>query len=202
MSKGRKYSKRHEPLQDRSHQMIEWIVEAALKLFSEIGYETTTTNKIAELAGVSIGSLYYYFPNKESILVELGKQHRKHMHNEVRHIIENSSRTEYQELLNEIVRRLVKLHKKESLFIKALVDSTLVDKYLDNIELEDDMEFWSTIEKLLEDKLKIDCPKRATFLIKKAAISISHSMSDENQYGSDEEIIEELSQMISKYLFK
>jgi AcrR family transcriptional regulator len=50
-------------------------VEAAARVFEERGYTGATTNRIAERAGVSIGSLYQYFPNKESILTVLLEQH-------------------------------------------------------------------------------------------------------------------------------
>ena len=47
------------------------ILEAAARVFAERGFAAGTTNRIAEHAGVSVGSLYEYFPNKESILVAL-----------------------------------------------------------------------------------------------------------------------------------
>ena len=47
------------------------ILEGAARVFAEQGFAAGTTNRIAERAGVSVGSLYEYFPNKESILVAL-----------------------------------------------------------------------------------------------------------------------------------
>ena len=51
------------------------ILEAATRLFAEGGLDEVNTNQIAELAGVSIGSLYQYFPSKEAILGELIDRH-------------------------------------------------------------------------------------------------------------------------------
>ena len=48
---------------------------AAAHVFDERGYGATTTNDIADEAGVAIGSLYQYFPNKDAILIELTRQH-------------------------------------------------------------------------------------------------------------------------------
>ena len=62
---------RKKPGQGRSRVTVEAIVEAAARLFVRDGYANTTTNRIAELAGVSVGSLYEYFPNKASILLAL-----------------------------------------------------------------------------------------------------------------------------------
>lgn len=58
-------------LQKRAQVTKESIIEAALLILSENGGKNFTTNKIAEKAGVSIGSLYQYFPNKESMLNQI-----------------------------------------------------------------------------------------------------------------------------------
>lgn len=54
--------------------MVETILESATRVFDDEGI-TGTTNRIAEAAGVSIGSLYQYFPNKETILAQLALHH-------------------------------------------------------------------------------------------------------------------------------
>jgi AcrR family transcriptional regulator len=73
---GRKpVSPRKKPSQGRSRFTVQQIVEAAARVFEEQGYAGATTNRIAERAGVSIGSLYQYFPNKESILAVLLEEH-------------------------------------------------------------------------------------------------------------------------------
>lgn len=64
---------RKAPRQARARATVEAILEAAAQLFVEEGVKTST-NRIAQRAGVSIGSLYQYFPNKEAILVALGER--------------------------------------------------------------------------------------------------------------------------------
>lgn len=59
------------PKQQRAKATVDAIIEAATQLLLEVGYTAVTTNHIAERAGVSIGSLYEYFPAKESIYAEL-----------------------------------------------------------------------------------------------------------------------------------
>jgi len=54
---------------------VEAIVTAAAQVLIEYGYEGATTARIAERAGVSIGSLYQYFPNKESLVAVLIEEH-------------------------------------------------------------------------------------------------------------------------------
>jgi len=64
-------SPRKRPRQRRSQQTVDAILEAAARVFAERGHAGGTTNHIAATAGVSVGSLYEYFPNKDAILVAL-----------------------------------------------------------------------------------------------------------------------------------
>jgi AcrR family transcriptional regulator len=54
---------------------VDAILEAAAQVFERHGYAAGTTNRIAQRAGVSIGSLYQYFPNKDAIVMELARRH-------------------------------------------------------------------------------------------------------------------------------
>ena len=64
-------SARKAPRQKRSRQLVEDILEAAIRVLSHEGAKRFTTARVAETAGVSVGSLYQYFPNKEAILFRL-----------------------------------------------------------------------------------------------------------------------------------
>ena len=64
-----------KPQQKRSKLMAKKILDTALKLFCDKGYYNTTTNEIAREASISVGSLYSYFPDKDSIFLEILKQY-------------------------------------------------------------------------------------------------------------------------------
>ncbi|WP_030660057.1 TetR/AcrR family transcriptional regulator [Streptomyces rimosus] len=66
---------RKQPRQARAEATRQRILAAAAHVFAEYGYAAGTTNRIAERARVSIGSLYQYYPNKDAILVELLIRH-------------------------------------------------------------------------------------------------------------------------------
>lgn len=67
---------RKRPHQQRSATTVETILEAAARILERKGLDALTTNAVAELAGVSIGSLYQYFPGKAAILAELIRRER------------------------------------------------------------------------------------------------------------------------------
>ena len=66
---------RKVPRQERSRLTVDRILVAAAQVFHEAGYTSATTNDIALEAGISVGSLYQYFPNKDAILVALTQRH-------------------------------------------------------------------------------------------------------------------------------
>lgn len=62
-----RYLPRKLPRQSRSKASYQAILDAAARVLVDVGYDKATTNSIAEVAGVSIGTLYEYFPGKEAI---------------------------------------------------------------------------------------------------------------------------------------
>ena len=62
---------RKSPVQRRSAQTVEAVLEAAARILETRGLAACTTNAVAERAGVSIGSLYQYFPNRDALTVAL-----------------------------------------------------------------------------------------------------------------------------------
>jgi AcrR family transcriptional regulator len=65
---------RKKPLQARSTVTVDAIVEATIRILRRDGWAACTTTRIATLAGVSVGSLYQYFPNRNAIAVEIVRQ--------------------------------------------------------------------------------------------------------------------------------
>ncbi len=73
-------SSRRKPFQERARFTVAAILQSAAEVIDEVGWAHASTNRIAERAGVSIGSLYQYFANKEEILATLMEEHRKEVH--------------------------------------------------------------------------------------------------------------------------
>ncbi len=67
-------SERRTPRQQRALESCEAIFEATAQLLQQGGLAALSTNRIAERAGVSVGTLYQYFPHKQAILLALGQR--------------------------------------------------------------------------------------------------------------------------------
>jgi AcrR family transcriptional regulator len=66
---------RKSPHQDRAKATVDAILTATARVLVSVGYDRTSTNRVAEAAGVSIGSLYQYFPSKEALVMALVDRH-------------------------------------------------------------------------------------------------------------------------------
>lgn len=66
---------RKEPKQERARATVKALIDATARVLVDEGYDHATTNRIAEVAGVSIGSLYQYFPNREALVAALLDRH-------------------------------------------------------------------------------------------------------------------------------
>jgi AcrR family transcriptional regulator len=70
---------RKAPAQSRSTQMVEDLLDATARVLVRDGWDRASTNRIAKAAGVSVGSLYQYFPNKEALVLALARRHAQEM---------------------------------------------------------------------------------------------------------------------------
>lgn len=133
---GNSISPRKKPRQTRSRQMVAAIEQAAAEMFARHGYAGTTTNKVAERAGVSVGSLYQYFPSKDSLLAVLWERHHSQIHQIVGECmiqLQNPA-VPLEDTLRELIHRLLELHRADPDLTRALSsivlqESSLADKH-------------------------------------------------------------------------
>ena len=74
MATKRREKLKRAPLQRRSRETVEVILRATAQILSREGLAHLTTNRVAERAGVSVGSLYQYFPDKEALVAEVRRR--------------------------------------------------------------------------------------------------------------------------------
>lgn len=108
----RKIEARKEPAQSRSREMVDAILDGAVRAFEAVQapvYEaddakaTPSINRIAEIAGVSIGSLYQYFPGKTAIVAALVKRRMRQIHDRLLDVIEASTELPLDEAVERVV---------------------------------------------------------------------------------------------------
>lgn len=85
-------------------------MEAATQVIDELGFEAASTNHIAERAGVSIGTLYQYFSNKEEIVAALLQTYREHLARDVFREMEQFNPENPADTVRQVIRALIKSH--------------------------------------------------------------------------------------------
>jgi AcrR family transcriptional regulator len=101
---------RKQPEQDRSRATVDAIVDAAARILVKHGYDAFTTNRVAEKAGVSIGSLYQYFPNKDALLSELMRRHTLAIEDGIEAMAEHAKRAPLAEVARVAIEQNVRAH--------------------------------------------------------------------------------------------
>jgi AcrR family transcriptional regulator len=132
--------------QKRSRAMVETLLDATARVLTRAGYDRASTNRIAETAGVSVGSLYQYFPNKEALVAALVARHNR----EILQLIRDALKRVASRDLGTAMRELV----------AAAVDAHLVDPVLHRI-------FAEQVPRMGQ-LAKIEALQRETFLLVRA----------------------------------
>ncbi len=113
---------RKQPQQARSSELVASILQAAAQVLAEEGAARFTTARVAEKAGVSVGSIYQYFPNKASILFRLQIDEWMQTTKMLRNILEDAS-TPYLERLHAVVHAFLRSECEEAEVRGALNDA-------------------------------------------------------------------------------
>ena len=115
-------STRKEPQQARSADLVAAILEAAVQVLAKEGAQRFTTARVAEKAGVSVGSVYQYFPNKAAILFRLQTDEWRETTDLLREILGDRSRPP-PERLRALVHAFIRSECEEAEMRVALNDA-------------------------------------------------------------------------------
>ena len=100
--------------QKRSQATVEALLDATARVLTREGYDRASTNRIAATAGVSVGSLYQYFPNKEALVAALVARHNREMLELLRDALKEVASLDLATAIRELVRAAVDAHLVDS----------------------------------------------------------------------------------------
>ena len=101
------FEPRKTPIQARSTVTVEAISEATIQVLLSHGAERFTTTRVAERAGVSVGTLYQYYPNKQSLLFAVLEHHMNNVATRVEAACESACYKPLAEMIKEMVEAFV-----------------------------------------------------------------------------------------------
>ncbi len=114
---------RKTPRQARAVETQARILDAARRVFARHGYAAGTTNRIAQQAGLSVGSLYQYFPNKDSIRTALGRELVAEGTRELRAATRDDS-ADVSKLVHRAVTAFVEVHARDRRLHRVLFEES------------------------------------------------------------------------------
>ena len=112
-SRARKRFARRRPRQRRALQTVEAILGAVVRVLKREGVSSLTTNRIAEVAGVSIGSVYQYFPDKEAIFVALHQRHIEQIDRMIETRLVEHAASPLPELMRAMIEGMMEAHSSD-----------------------------------------------------------------------------------------
>jgi AcrR family transcriptional regulator len=119
-AKSKRVSVRRRPSQRRARQTVEAILDAVVRILKREGGRAVTTNRIAEVAGVSIGSVYQYFPDKGAIFTALHERHIEEIDRVVEQTLVQNATASLDELMRAMVEAMIDAHANDPELYEAL----------------------------------------------------------------------------------
>jgi len=182
---------RKRPKQSRSKELVEAIRQACLHILEMEGPDKLTTHRIAEVAGVNIGSLYQYFPNKDAVVAEVyNAKLAAEAEETLRLSIEFERLADHslEETLRAIVRievelqlRLLRLDEEfYKKYHRALDVHSVVDRGAVALEQPSMDEWFPTLLERHRERLCVDDLALATFLATRTLEGVLRATVDEN----------------------
>lgn len=196
---------RKKPTQARSKATVEAILGAAAQVFRRQGYAASTTDRIAERAGVSVGSVYQYFPNKDSVLVALAERHIDTGFGIVRELLAEalSEKPPIEVLLRRFVVAMIALHEHEPELHRLLFEEAPLPSSVRRQLRKRENDFASEVCALLEahPEVHMHDPKTTAYVLVHSVDALVHNFILHPPEGIDtNQLSEELVRMLLRHL--
>lgn len=124
---------RRKPQQARAEATVELIFEASARILQTEGRDGLTTNKVAQRAGVSIGTLYAYFPDKEAILLAMARRETQLVRRSVEKALSDRSARTTEEFVRLAVKALIKGYGHRNRARRILMETLIASGGSDEI---------------------------------------------------------------------
>jgi AcrR family transcriptional regulator len=112
---------RRQPKQQRALETVDAVLDAVLRILKREGAAAVTTNRIAEVAGVSIGSLYQYFPDKRAIFHALHSRHIEQVDQLIERTLAAHASSALEELVKALMEAMIEVHEGSPELYQALM---------------------------------------------------------------------------------
>jgi AcrR family transcriptional regulator len=163
--------------QQRSRATVDALVEATARILVKEGFDKASTNRIAQVAGVSVGSLYQYFPGKEALVVAVIERHQQEIMQTVRGELAEVLARPVEQAIRKMVTVAVKAHRVDPKLHRVLAEQIPRVGKLEKLE-GFNREYYTLFRAYLEshrDELRVDDLDLASFVCVTTIEALTHN---------------------------
>jgi AcrR family transcriptional regulator len=120
--------------QERSRATVDALIEATARILVKEGFDCASTNRIAEQAGVSVGSLYQYFPGKDALVAAVIDRHREQIRQVARNALAKAAGQPFEPAVRTIVVAAIEAHRVDPKLHRVLAEQIPRTGRLEQVE--------------------------------------------------------------------
>ena len=192
--------------QERSRATVDALVEATARILVKEGFDKASTNRIAEVAGTSVGSLYQYFPSKEALVAAVIERHQQEIMQTVRGELAEVLAQPLEKAVRKLVAVSVKAHRVDPKLHRVLAEQIPRVGKLEKLGTfnRENYALFRTYLESHRDELGVDDLELASFVCVTSIEALTHNavlhyskvLSDETM----EALIDEGARLVTGYL--
>jgi AcrR family transcriptional regulator len=205
MSTAVRTNPRKNASQERSRLTVDALLEATARILVREGFDKASTNRIAEVAGVSVGSLYQYFPSKEALVAALIDRHNRQVMQAIQGELAEALKLSMEEAVRRLVSIAVKAHRVDPKLHRALTEQIPRVGRLENVEFFN-RQYYALFENYLKSRrgeLSVTDLGLAAFVCVTSIEALTHTAVLHRKMVSAEEVdalIEQGTRLVVGYL--
>jgi AcrR family transcriptional regulator len=192
--------------QERSRATVDALIEATARILVKEGFDKASTNRIAQVAGVSVGSLYQYYPGKEALVVAVIERHNRELMQVVRGALAEVAAQPIEQAVRRLVAAAIDAHRVDPRLHRVLAEQLPRTGRLENVETFN-REAHALFKAYLEsrrDELRIVDVELAAFVCVTSIEALTHTaVLHRSEMLSDETVgtlVDEATRLVVGYL--
>jgi AcrR family transcriptional regulator len=194
---------RKKPRQGRSLATVDAILDATARVLCTTGYDRASTNRVALAAGVSVGSLYQYFPSKEALVAALAARHMATMSALVRSKLAEVAQAPMPVAVRTIIMAMFEAHAVDPRLHKVLIEEVPRIGRLENLRgVEREME--TLVAAMLEARRaelrRTNVETMALLLVTVVEAATHAAVLAELEPARSQAVADELTDLVLRYL--
>ena len=192
--------------QERSRATVDTLVEATARILVKEGFDKASTNRIAELAGVSVGSLYQYFPSKEALVAAVIERHQQEIMQTVRAELAGVMALPVEAAMRKLVAIAVQAHRVDPKLHRVLAEQIPHVGKLEKLEIfsRENYTLFRTYLESHRDELRVDDLELASFVCVTSIEALTHNavlhFSKTHSNEMTQALIDEAARLVTGYL--